>query len=283
MKSYILPEALYGLDGINEILYDKENCILHKKLNEDIIDSEKLIVSHSIVYIVHGNVQVNTFDGHEVSIGKGEMLFMPRDSYLISDYVTKNRGLEAYLIFFNHDIVEKFLNGFFTSNKIHNSICKIETNRNIKSFFENIMQMHYEEKNSSVLLELKILEFLNLVVDTRFKETLFASEMSKKRRTIESLMLEHYDKNLSVLDYASLSGRSLSTFNREFKKIHIKTPKQWLIEKKMDKANYLLKDGVSVTESAAEVGYKNISHFIKAYKSIYNQTPKEMQQLLNFI
>ena len=99
MDPYILPEALYNFEGIKKILYNKENCILYKKLDKDIIDSEKLIVSHSIVYLLQGIVQVNTFDGEEVVIKAGEMLFMPRDSYLISDYVTQ-KGLEAYLIFF---------------------------------------------------------------------------------------------------------------------------------------------------------------------------------------
>ena len=280
MKSYILPENLYGMQGIKEILYHKDNCILHKKLNKDMIDSEKLIVSHSIVYVVHGNVQVNTFNGDEVLIGAGEMLFMPRDSYLISDYVTKDNGLEAYLIFFNHNIVQKFLEGFITTNRDKSSICKLATNSNIESFFQNIINMDYKETNNNTLLELKILEFLNLVVDTRFKETLFKSENIKQQRTIESLMIEHYDKNLTISDYASLSGRSLSTFNRDFKKKHNISPKKWLIKKKMDKANKLLLEGVSVTESALETGYQNISHFIKAYKSIYNKTPKEMQKIL---
>ncbi len=86
-------------------------------------------------------------------------------------------------------------------------------------------------------------------------------------------MLEHYDKNLTIADFADLSGRSLSTFNREFKLRHNKTPKQWLIEKKIFKAKELLDEGFSV-----EVGYHNVSHFIKAYKSIYGKTPKEMQK-----
>jgi len=31
-------------------------------------------------------------------------------------------------------------------------------------------------------------------------------------------MSNHYDKNLTVSDWATLSGKSLSTFNRQFKK-----------------------------------------------------------------
>ena len=91
-------------------------------------------------------------------------------------------------------------------------------------------------------------------------------------------MLEHYDKNLTISDYASLSGRSLSTFNREFKKKYNKTPKQWLIEKKMQKAHTYLNTGQNVTNTAFALGYQNVSHFIRAYKSVYEQTPKSMQK-----
>lgn len=278
IKSFILPKALYDLESVSKILFDEDNCILHKKLSEDLINIEKLIVSHSIVYVVYGKVQVNTYDGDEITISNGEMLFMPRDSYLISDFITKNNGLEVFILFFNHEIVEKFLDGFHTNNTNKNTICKLTTTDNVKHYFNNIRQMDFRNFNNSSLLEIKLLEFLHLVVDTQFKETLFASEIGKQRRNIEQLMLEHYDKNLSISDFASLSGRSLSTFNREFKQKYIKTPKQWLIEIKIHKAKKLLDEGLSVTDSAFEVGYQNVSHFIKAYKSIYDKTPKEMQK-----
>ena len=91
-------------------------------------------------------------------------------------------------------------------------------------------------------------------------------------------METHFDKNLTVADFAALSGRSLSSFNREFKAQFSTTPKQWLIEKKMHKAHSLLTQEHTVTQVAFDVGYSNVSHFIKAYKSIYKQTPKEMQK-----
>jgi AraC-like DNA-binding protein len=278
MKPYILPQALYALDSITKILSDNDNAILHKKLNEDLIDAEKLIVSHSIVYVVYGKVRVNTYDGDEITIGNEEMLFMPRDSYLISDFITKDNGLEVFILFFTHEIVEKFLDGFHTDIVNKNTICKLTVTNNIKHYFNNIRQMDFKDSFNKSLLELKLLEFLHFVIDDQFKQTLFASEIGKQKRDIELLMLEHYDKNLTISDFADLSGRSLSTFNREFKRTHNKTPKQWLIEKKLSKAKELLDKGLSVTESAFEVGYHNVSHFIKAYKGIYGKTPKEMQK-----
>ena len=121
------------------------------------------------------------------------------------------------------------------------------------------------------------MEFLHLVYLNNQDEiinTLNSSENQKKRRNIDSIMMVNYDKNLTVTDFANLSGRSLSTFNRDFKRKHGQTPKQWLIKKKMEKAEKLLLEGINVTNCAIEVGYSNVSHFIKAYKFIYGETPK---------
>jgi len=88
-------------------------------------------------------------------------------------------------------------------------------------------------------------------------------------------MLEHYDKNLSVSDWASLSGYSLSTFNRKFKKKYNISPKKWIIQQNMKLAHEALKNGSSVSVCASEYGYSNTSNFIKVFKEIYKITPKQ--------
>ena len=276
---FTLPQSLYGFDGIKEILFSGENAILHKRLERDLLDKEKLIMAHSIVYVVNGKVSVTTFDGDEVSIGNGEILFMPRDSYLISDFIRNGKDMEVFLLFFDHEIVMKFIEGIEKDEGKKSTICQLEATENIKNYFENISKMKFDDPQNQKLLELKLLEFLHLVNEKQdFIETLQASEEGKQRRDIGLMMLEHYDKNMTIADFASLSGRSLSTFNREFKKRYKKSPKQWLIEKKMNRAFELLQEGKSVTESAFEVGYLNVSNFIKAYKSVYGETPKVMQK-----
>ncbi len=274
-----LPQALYGFDGIKEILFSGENAILHKKLEKNLLDNEKLISSHSIVYVVNGKVSVSTFEGREVSISNDEMLFMPRDSYLISDFMKNNKNMEVFLLFFDHDIVMKFIEGIQKDEGQKSTICKLEATENIRNYFQNITKMKFENPQNKKLLELKLLEFLHLINEKQdFVQTLQSSEEGKQRRDIGSMMLEHYDKNMTIADFASLSGRSLSTFNREFKEKYHTTPKQWLIEKKMNRAFELLQEGKTVTESAFEVGYLNVSNFIKAYKSVYGETPKVMQK-----
>ena len=283
MKFYTLPKAFYNLDGVKQILSHDDNCILYKVLKEDIIDAEALMTSHAIVYVVEGKAQVNTYEGEELHIHKGEMLFMPRDSYVISDYTSKGKDVEVYLLFFDHEITLKFLATQPRVTAYKQTLCRLTASKNIVAYLNYMYELEVTNIHDKVFLELKLLEFLHLIIQNdkeAFISTLQASEQNKQKRDISELMDAYYDKNLSVKDYAALSGRSLSTFNRTFKEKYKKTPKQWIIEKKVMKAKELLEEGKSVTESAFEVGYQNVSHFIRAYKSIYNQTPKVMQQQL---
>jgi len=276
---FTLPKSLYGLDGIKEILSFDENAILYKRLNKDLLNNEKFITAHSIVYVINGFVTVTTYNGDEVSIGNNEMLFMPRDSYLISDFVRNAKDMEVLLFFFDHEIVMKFMDRFTPMNRKKSTICKLEPTSNIQNYLTNISQMNFENIHNKKLLELKLLELLYLLDEQQdFMQTLRSSEEGKQKRDITLIMQEHYDKNMTIADFASLSGRSLSTFNREFKQKYKQTPKQWLIEKKMHRAFELLQEGKTVTESAFELGYLNVSNFIKAYKSVYKETPKVMQK-----
>ncbi len=281
MNLYTFPKALHSIDGVTVLLHDEDNCILHKKLHSDVENADVLIVSHVIVFVVNGRVEISADDGKHMVATNGEMLFMPRDSYMVSDYVRNGKDLEVFLLFFNHDIALSFLGSKMIQSQTSETICKLETSNNIYYFFDLLKKMEFSNKKNKELLTLKILEFLYLVVhdnEVQFIETLYASERHKQKRDITTLMLEHLDKNLTVSEYASLSGVSLSTFNRKFKEKYNTTPKSWLIEQKMHRALKLLKEGNSVTQSAFDVGYLNVSNFIKAYKSVYGYTPKSMQK-----
>jgi len=282
MKFHTFPKALYEAKGVTVLLDDGDNYILHKKLQEDVANVDILTVSHAIVYVVNGTVEV-CHDDETIMAQNGEIIFMPRDSYMVSDYVRHGKDLEVFLLFFNHEIALNFLGDRLEKRHGSKRVCKLNHSQNIEYFFETVQKMQFTKKPDKAFLTLKILEFLHLLIQenaSKFINTLYASEVHKQKRSISTMMLEHYDKNLTVSDFASLSGLSLSTFNREFKRIHHTTPKQWLIEKRMHKALALLDEGYTVTQVAFDVGYLNVSNFIKAYKSIHGSTPKSMQKAL---
>ncbi len=284
MKYQTLPKALYTYPGVEKILHDNQSCILFKKLTSSLLNQEKIATSHCFMYVLKGKVEVQSNEGNSITTQSGGMLFMPRDTYLISDFVIENEDAELFLIFIEHEIVDVFLSTEGESNRKVSTrtptICKLHASTKINHYFDSLKNIYSGVENSREMLKLKILEFLHLVnIDNRndIVETLYVSEQRKKKRNIASLMLENYNKNLTVSDFANLSGRSLSTFNRDFKRKYETSPKQWLIAQKMSVANSLLANGSNVTNCALEIGYSNVSQFIKAYKAIYGKTPKEIK------
>jgi len=283
MKFHTFPKAMCSADGVTVLLHADNNVILHKQLQSDVTNADVLTVSHVIVFVVNGKVEIEDNEGNLTVAENGEMIFMPRDCYMVSDYLKNGKDLEVFLLFFDHNIALTFLGNRVVNSDSYGKVCRLKSSENIYYYFEALEKMNFSNRNDKELLTHKILEFLHLIVqenETKFIETLYASERHKQKRNISSLMVEHFEKNLTVSDFASLSGMSLSTFNREFKKLHGTTPKQWLMKKKMHKALELLNQGESVTQTAFDVGYLNVSNFIKAYKSHYGQTPKNMQKII---
>ncbi len=267
---------MYGLDAIKILLANENNSILYKKLNIDMLNMEKIIVSHSIVYVISGSVEIQTYDYQKFSITDGEMLFMPRDSYLISDYIKNQKDMEVYLFFFDYALTAEFLrNNLIKYSHTENKIIKLNISNNILNYLDALKNATYEDTKNSHLLKIKIFEFLHLICESNEDFINVLKEQESVKSNIETYMLEHYDKNLSVSDWASLNGCSLSTFNRKFKKMYSLSPKKWLIQHNMKLANEALQNGISVSACASEFGYSNTSNFIKAFKKIYKVTPKQ--------
>ena len=75
---------------------------------------------------------------------------------------------------------------------------------------------------------------------------------------------------LSMAEMAYYTGRSLSTFKRDFKHYSDLTPQKWLIRPRLHAAHELIrKGGRKVSDICYEVGFGNLSHFSKVYKRYF--------------
>ena len=74
-----------------------------------------------------------------------------------------------------------------------------------------------------------------------------------------------------------LTGRSLSTFNRDFRKYFGTTPQKWLTTKRLELAHYeLTKNKKKAIDVCYEVGFENLSHFSFAFKKQFGYTATEL-------
>lgn len=83
--------------------------------------------------------------------------------------------------------------------------------------------------------------------------------------------------NMPLEKFGYLTGRSLTTFKRDFKKAFATTPQRWLTRKRLDLAHYqFLEKRKRPIEVCYEVGFENLSHFSFAFKKQFGYTPTKL-------
>lgn len=279
----LIPQRLFESDQVNIILRDGNVCILSKSLTKPIVKREGYISNHVVSIVLSGEQHIETDDGDLIKVKEGEVLFIPRGLYHISDFLPQNGNFKSLLFYFDDAIIQEFLSTSkiteITKRGVSNHL-KFGMVPNLRLFADALVSIYKGDhlKNKS-FLELKILELLHLLNSLAKKQD-FANFLFRltlpKKRNIKTFMEHNFDKPLKIEDYAYLTGRSLSTFRRDFKSYYNITPQKWLKEKRLEKAlNILNTQAIKVTDLAYEVGYENTSYFIKEFKSKVGQSPKQ--------
>jgi len=92
-------------------------------------------------------------------------------------------------------------------------------------------------------------------------------------------MQRNFMFNMPMEKLGYLTGRSLSTFNRDFKKYFNTTPQKWLTKKRLELAHYQLSENKKKPiEIYYEVGFENLSHFSYAFKKQFGYAPTSIKE-----
>lgn len=100
------------------------------------------------------------------------------------------------------------------------------------------------------------------------------------KRVVEFLR-EHYNEDYSTEDAAKLANLSTYHFIRVFKAETGKTPYEFLLDIKIEKAREMLKlKNRTITEICFMSGFKNLCHFTTVFKKKTGMTPTDYRRVL---
>jgi AraC family transcriptional regulator len=100
------------------------------------------------------------------------------------------------------------------------------------------------------------------------------------RRSIE-LMEARLEKNLRLNELAQEAGLSASHFIRSFRQSTGKTPYQFLLHRRVERARDLMRDDrASLTEVALSSGFADQHHLARVFRRITNLTPSDYRRSL---
>ncbi len=277
----VVPQAFYRHAGIEKIMVDDLSCIVFKSVDQVDLQNQRYLASHALTLVLSGGLIIESFEGTIRKIGKGQMVFLPKGMYVITDIIPDKNPFEAVVFFFDEEVADDFLKEY-TESHSNDSVKLLIFNydQDLRLFTDTLLSL-YRGKQAHQFTRSKLLELLHLIAlseqGSAFVNTLQYLR-KRQKRSISEFMELHFDKPLDLEDYAYLTGRSVSTFQRDFKRRYGESPKKWLIQKRLKKAADLLRtSNKSVVLTMQEVGFENTSHFIKSFHKKFGISPKQYQ------
>lgn len=90
-------------------------------------------------------------------------------------------------------------------------------------------------------------------------------------------MEKNFMFNMPLEKFGYLTGRSLTTFKRDFNRTFNITPQKWLTQKRLELAHYQLAEkNRKPVDVYYETGFENLSHFSYAFKKHFGYSPTKV-------
>lgn len=245
------------------------------------ISPENFIAEHTFLYLTTGLIE--GYDGmNRHTLHPGEYCLVRKNHLVRYSKQRDGRQFEKTVVVFDRNFLRSFQEkhkpeqsatvpeGAFMRLKPDNLVPNLINS--LLAYYNQNGQM--DEPFSSLKREELLLILLRL--NPGLSAVLFDFGAPGKI-DLEAFMKRNYTFNAGISRFAYLSGRSLSTFKRDFKAIFHNTPQRWLTDKRLEYAyNLIVREKRMPSEVFLESGFENLSHFSYAFKKRFGQNPSAL-------
>ena len=112
----------------------------------------------------------------------------------------------------------------------------------------------------------------------RIRKTVYSKqEQIDIAKGVRNYINQNYDTDVNLDVLSHIQYVSKYHMLRLFKKYYGLTPRQYLIDKRIEKAKKHLKNGMSVTETCFAVGFNSLGSFSLLFKTKTSKSPAQYQ------
>jgi len=240
--------------------------------------AEVLFEHHMLVWFISGETKIVQADSVYL-FGAGDIFLIPRNQLATIINYPKD-GLPHQTVVMHLPI--PMLKEFYAKNKPKARLSHTHKIRNfgkhplLESCLASLVPyFDLKETLPENLASLKIEEAINIlrIIDPGV-DSMLANFSEPGKINLTDFMEKNIMFNMPMEKFGYLTGRSLTTFKRDFKKQFDTTPQKWLTQKRLELAHYQIREqNRRPSEIYAEVGFENLSHFTYALKKKFSYSP----------
>lgn len=222
-------------------------------------EGKSLIIRENSLILVRRNQLIRTVK-HPSSSGKYQFLSVILDQESLKQYALDSRIPAG---------------GAYSGD----GLLSLKSNPYFRSYFQSLMPYAEEAASgTSRLGNLKIREAIELILREGSVKGPFLFDFAEPHKLdIRQFMEKNYMFNVPTTYLARLTGRSLSAFKRDFSAVFESSPRNWLLNRRLEEAFYLIKhEQKRPADIYLDLGFENLSHFYFTFKQKYGTTTSEI-------
>ena len=242
---------------------------------------EKILDDHALVRVVSGELKVIQAEKN-FTFNAGDTLLFPRNqlSTLIKTAKDGRPYRSVVIRLASAQLREYYSRNEFDHLQPHTvGVLPLNKNLLLDSFFSSVLPyFDLENKLPEKILTLKMEEAIEILRSIHKEADSILADFSEPGKiNLSDFMEKNYIFNISLAKFSALTGRSLTTFKRDFEKAFHVTPQRWLTQKRLELAHYQLSEYHRKPVNVYfEVGFENLSHFSHAFKKHFGYAPTNL-------
>jgi AraC-like DNA-binding protein len=239
---------------------------------------ELILDQHALVYVFGGTLELSYADQVH-RFGSGTTLLIPRNQLGRMAKLPENgEPFRSVSILFPEQLLRKFyasgpenpVQGKWAGHLV------LQQHPLLQSLFASLIPyFEMREDLPSELAGIKIAECLTVLNACNPEVGRLLSSFNEPGKVdLAGFMEQNFLYNLSLEKFSYLTGRSLTTFKKDFQKVFKTTPGRWLTRKRLEFAHYQIAvKKRKPTEIFVDAGFENLSHFSFAFKRHFGYSP----------
>lgn len=243
-------------------------------------EGEQFVQSHALGMVLSGTMELNDGENKEV-IRQGELYFARKNKLLkFIKYPPEGGEFKSLSLRFDDQLLKDFSKeyGYKAKKQTFSApFHRLSKEPSLLTFMQSLLDyQNFTDERHILNLKQQEALFLMLKLDPGLKDGLF--DFSEPHKIdLEEFMQRNFHFNVQLERFAYLTGRSLSTFQRDFAKIFNETPARWLQQKRLKEAYFLIREkGKKSSEIYLDLGFEDLSHFSYVFKKQFGLTATEL-------
>ncbi len=236
-----------------------------------------------LVYAFKGQLHVRT-NNQLYSVPRGQFILIRKytECSVFKTFTNEEGEGGGYTFVLNDEFIKKVIDSFdLKSEKAapQERAIIVPSNPLLAGLMDSVGRfVNEKEPMDEDITQLKTKEAIMALIKSDPSLIHVFKEFSKSERAdLSTFMNYHYLQNITLEELAEQAGRSLSTFNREFKKTFSVTPHKWILKKRLEKAKTMIvHDKAKPSDVYLQVGFEDLAHFSKAFKKEFSVSPSQI-------